>query len=316
MTSPLTRIVGSAQAQLLSSVATRLIRAPKVVLTNREVGTPVTVLVPTRHGDVRCSVTRAAVDAPLALDTARPPVHINIHGGAFLVGAPQQDDHLVRAIAGEVGATVVNIDYSASPRTRYPRAHEECHDVLRWVQRSADAMDWDGARVSIGGTSAGGNLALGALELARRAGDPPLRAAVLLVPSVDQTLPPEQYTSPVPGAGGRAHRPFVSPRLVRLVQDHYFADTARRTEPLASPVLGDEEISALPPLLVVSAEQDAMRPQIERFVAEARDRGVTLTHHCARGVDHGFPQSSKQSDRAAVRELAELVRVHLTEHLA
>jgi acetyl esterase len=177
-------------------------------------------------------------------------------------------------------------------------------------------MGWDGARVSIGGTSAGGNLALGALELARRAGDPPLRAAVLLVPSVDQTLPPEQYTSPLPGTGSRVHRPFVSPRLVRLVQDHYFADAARRTEPLASPVLGDEEISALPPLLVISAEQDAMRPQIERFVAEARDRGVTLTHHCARGVDHGFPQSSKQSDRAAVRELAELVRVHLTEHLA
>ncbi|HEX2578604.1 MAG TPA: alpha/beta hydrolase fold domain-containing protein, partial [Aquihabitans sp.] len=123
MTSPLTRIAGAVQARLLSSVATRLIKAPEVVLTRREVGAPATVLVPTRHGDVRCSVTRAAVDAPLARDTARPPVHINIHGGAFLVGAPQQDEHLVRAIAGEVGATVVNIDYSASPRTRYPRAH-------------------------------------------------------------------------------------------------------------------------------------------------------------------------------------------------
>ncbi len=52
ITSPLTRIVGSAQARLLSSVTTRLISAPKVVLTSREVGAPVTVLVPTEERPV------------------------------------------------------------------------------------------------------------------------------------------------------------------------------------------------------------------------------------------------------------------------
>ena len=67
-------------------------------------------MVPTRHGDVRCLVTRAAADAPLAAGDAVPPVHIHLHGGACLVGGPRQDDHLVRGTAGEVGATVVNVD--------------------------------------------------------------------------------------------------------------------------------------------------------------------------------------------------------------
>jgi acetyl esterase len=216
------------------------------------------VLVPTRHGDVRCYITRAAADAPLAAGGAVPPVHVHTHGGAFVVGAPRQDEHSVRGIAGEVGATVVNIRYSTAPRARYPQAHEECYDVLRWVRGSGTAMGWDGTRVSIGGISAGGDLALGALELelARRAGDPAPRTCVLVVPLVDVTLPAEQYTSPLPPPAGESHSPFVSPRLVRLVEMNYFADAPRRGEPLASPVLSEEGTAALPPLLAITAEQD------------------------------------------------------------
>ena len=114
----------------------------------------------------------------------------------------------------------------------------------------------------------------------------------------------------------KAHKPFVSPRLVRMVRNYYFADASRRAEPLASPLRNDEGIAALPPLLVVTAEQDSVRPQDEHFVDKARAKGVPVTYHCASGVDHGFPQSSRKQDEPAVRELAELMRVHLTENLA
>ena len=316
MSSAITRVTDALQARFLSTVATRLVKPPAIALTQRDVPAPETVMVPTRHGDVRCFVTRPAADAPLAAGGAVPPVHIHIHGGAFLVGAPRQDEHLVRAIAGEVGATVVNVDYSTWPKARYPQAHEECHDVLRWVRRSGDGMGWDAGRVSIGGISAGGNLTLGALELARRAEEPVPRAAVLIVPAVDVSATPEQYSSPLPPSAGTRHSPFVSPRLVRVMQGGYFADASRRTEPLASPLMNDDGIAALPPVLMVTAEQDSIRPQDERFADKARHKGVTLDYRCINGVDHGFPQSSKQQDEAGVRELADLVRAHLTEHLA
>jgi acetyl esterase len=78
-------------------------------------------------------------------------------------------------------------------------------------------------------------------------------------------------------------------------------------------VLGDEEIAALPPLLVISAEQDSLRPQIERFVDEARTRDAPVTYGCSSGVDHDFPvRPAGQAAEDAIRELAELVRVHLT----
>ena len=47
-----------------------------------------------------------------------------------------------------------------------------------------------------------------------------------------------------------------------------------------------------------------------------RAEGVSVTYRCVGGVDHGFPQSSKARDEAAIRELAELLRVHVTDHLA
>jgi acetyl esterase len=300
------------QARFLSSFVTRVIKAPSLELTTRRVPEPEIVHVPTRHGPVRCYITRGATDAPLARHTDAPPVHVNIHGGAFLIGAPRQDDHLVRAIAGEVGATVVNVDYSTAPRARYPQAHEECHDVLEWVRASAGSLGWDGDRVSIGGGSAGGNLALGALELARQAGRPAVRTCVLVVPTVDQTVAPEQYTSPVSGAD----QPFVSPRLIQVVQETYFADASRRAEPLASPFLGEDEVAALPPLLVVTAEQDSLRPQIERFVEKARRKGVPVDYRCFDGEDHDFPVRPKAHSEPALRKLAGLMCTHLEKHLA
>lgn len=311
----MTRASTHLQAWFLSSFVTRVIKAPPLELTSRRVAEPELVMVPTRHGAVRCFVTRPARDAPLANGVAAPPVHINIHGGAFLIGAPRQDDHLVRAIAGEAGATVVNVDYSTAPRARFPQAHEECYDVLQWVRRSGGSMGWDDQRVSISGGSAGGNLALGALELARRAGDAAVRTCVLVVPSVDQTIAPEQYTTPLALVDGRSARPFVSPRLVRVMQETYFADVSRRAELLASPALGEGELASLPPLLVMTAEQDSLLPQIERFVDRARAQGVSVTYRCFPGVDHDFPVRPKAHARPALEELSAMMTAHLVRHL-
>ena len=106
-------------------------------------------------------------------------VHLN--GGAYPVGAPHQDEHLVRGIAGEVDATVVNVDYSTGPKARYPQAHEEC--TTSWSGCSAPAPPWAGtAQGSRSAAPAPAATRLGALELAGRASDPALRAAVLIVP--------------------------------------------------------------------------------------------------------------------------------------
>jgi acetyl esterase len=300
------------RALLLSTVVTRIVKAPSVSLTTRKLDPPELVMVPTRHGDVRCAVTRPALEAPLARQGRLPPVHLNFHGGAFILGAARQDDHLARGIAGEVGAFVVNVDYSAGMRTRYPQAHEECFDVLQWVARSGAERGWDSSRISVSGTSAGGNLALGVLELARRADGPRVSAAALIVPAVDQTQPPEAAVAPP----GSTFKPFVNAAMVRLVHNFYFADAARRSEPLASPGLaGPEQLASLPPLLVFSAERDSLRPLIERYVELVRSAAVDVTYRCMPGVDHGYTNQPGKDGIGALKETGALIAQFLIRHL-
>jgi len=289
------------KAWLFSNVATHLIKAPDLSFTSRTIGEPEVILASTRHGPVRCYIWRPAADAPLA-SGRKSPVHINIHGGAFLIGAPQQDDHLVKAIAGEVGAVVVNVDYSRAPKVRFPHAHEECFDVLQWVAASGDEQGWDSKRISISGTSAGGNLALGVLEQARANGGPHVRTGVLFVPAVDVTPAPESYVSDIP-------KPFVGPGMARLLQS-YFPDASRRTETLASPGLAGAELASLPPLLIFGAEHDSLRPHIERFVAKIRGFGNQVDHVCVPGADHDFEVNTE----VAPRVLPNVVK-KMTAHL-
>ncbi|HYG94160.1 MAG TPA: alpha/beta hydrolase [Nocardioides sp.] len=306
------RISDRLYARLLSSAATRFARAPAVSLTERTVGGPELLMVPTRHGPVRCWVTRPAPDAPLAEGgVVRPPVHLNFHGGAFIVGAPRQDEHLVRAFAGEAGVVVVNVDYSAGTSVRYPRAHEEGFDVLRWVREAGADLGWDAERISLSGTSAGANLALGVLELVRRTGAPSIAATALIVPPVDQTIPPEAYVAPP----GSTEKPFVNPRLARILHGHYFADAARRSEPLASPALARrEQLASLPPLLVFAAERDSLRPPIERYVERLRAAGVDIEYRCMPGVDHGYTNQPGKDGVPALRQTAQLISQFLVRH--
>lgn len=299
-------LVDRVKAWFLSHVATRLIKPPAISLTALTVAKAEVVQVPTRHGPVRCLITRPATAAPLA--GASPPVHVNFHGGAFLIGAPHQDEHVVRLIAGEVGAVVVNVDYSRAPRVSFPHAHEECFDVLRWAAASGTDMGWDGGRITISGGSAGGNLALGVLEQVHRAGGPPVRAAVLVVPAVDVSAPVDTYVSDIPD-------PVVSPALVRTMQNAYFPDEAQRRDPLASPALAGEALAALPPLLVMTAQHDSLRSQQERFVSDARALGVNVTYRCFDGVDHDF-NLSERTPQAVWNEFKSLVTSHLLTHLA
>ncbi len=292
---------------MMSTVVTRVVKPPAVTLTTRAVPAAETINVPTRHGPVRCLVTRPAPGAPLAADGVAPPVTVHMHGGGFIVGNPRQDEHLVRGIAGEVGSVVINVDYSTSPRARFPQALEECFDVLRWIERSAGAMGWDAGRIAVSGGSAGANLAIGLLTLAARSGSPAIRAAVLIVPAVDLTISRGELRSPIA-------KPFVNAGLLKMVDASYLSEDDDRSDPLASPIFLGDELGAFPPLLVLAAEYDTFLPYIDRFVDRARSLGVSVDQHRFDGGDHDF-YFAGSTPAPTMTRLMSLMRDHLLTHL-
>ena len=91
------------------------------------------------------------------------PLHIDIHGGGFIGGLPEEDVPFCTHLANTTGAVVVSVAYRLAPRHPFPAAHEDVADAVAWlVENGASEFEADSQVVTVSGFSAGGNLALGA----------------------------------------------------------------------------------------------------------------------------------------------------------
>ncbi|MGW0579468.1 alpha/beta hydrolase, partial [Streptomyces sp. NPDC002920] len=125
-----------------------------------------TLRVETGAGPVTCTVYRPQGDTP----GTPAPVYVNFHGGGFVVGRPEQDDHICRYIAATAGCVVINVDYAVAPQRPFPAAVTQAYDVTAWVAANGPANDWDGSRLAVGGHSAGANLTAAVCLTARDRG--------------------------------------------------------------------------------------------------------------------------------------------------
>jgi acetyl esterase len=256
-------------------------RSPELEFATKTIAAPTTVTIPTRHGAMPALVfapTDVDVSAQLAAGR-RPPVHLLTHGGAFITRFPQEEGNVARYLASEVGCYVVIPDYLAAPQVRHPVAEQQCYDAFLWVREHAEANGWDGERVSVGGPSAGGQLALEVALQAIDAGVPVPVAVSSEYGVADMTRTSAQRTS-------EKSNPMVGPPLMNLVLETYFADVDT-SSPLASPLLHDR-LAELPPTLVLTAEYDTLHTESNDLAARLAELGVAVTHKEFAGIDHGF----------------------------
>lgn len=252
----------------------RMRPAAGLALVAPQVGPAERVVAPTAAGPVPVHVVRpASCDGP-------PPVYVNFHGGGFLMGSPADDEALCRALVEATGCVVLNVDYALAPQRPFPAAADEAYAVTRWAAEHGAEHGWDGARLAVGGQSAGGNLAAGVCLAARERGGPAVALQVLLYPPLDLSVDPATKT-------GLAAKPLIPPGLARIFDACYVPDPARRSDPLVSPVLAPD-LAGLPAALVVTAELDTLRAEADRYAARLADAGVPVTHVVVPGVDHGY----------------------------
>lgn len=66
----------------------------------------------------------------------KQPLHIDIHGGAFIGGIPEYDVPFCTQLVQRTGAIVLSISYRHAPRYTFPEAHEDAEDVVKYVIRN------------------------------------------------------------------------------------------------------------------------------------------------------------------------------------
>jgi acetyl esterase len=211
-----------------------------------------------------------------------PPVYVNVHGGGFVVGHPEQDDPWCRYLAARAKVVVVNTDYLLAPQRRFPVAAEQIYDVLQWA--SAPDRDWDGMRLCVGGQSAGGNLSAAAARLALENGGPRINLQVLHYAPLDLVTRAKHKHA----RGGR--KAVLRPWMGEILDTAYIPDPNQRRDRLASPAWGTngDDINGLAPALVISAERDRLRDEAAEYARKLEAAGSLVEYHDVLGADHGY----------------------------
>jgi acetyl esterase len=96
-----------------------------------------------------------------ASDQTPRDVLVYYFGGGFVVGCVEENDGLLKTMAGETNFIVVGIQYSLAPEYPYPRGFNDSLAGLRWVKHNIAQYGGNPERIFVSGESAGGNLAAG-----------------------------------------------------------------------------------------------------------------------------------------------------------
>jgi len=254
--------------------------------------------VPGPAGDIPVRIYRPERDHPL-------PVVVYFHGGGWVIGDIASHDTICQRLAAGVAALVVSVDYRLAPEHPFPAAVDDCDAATRWVSARAAEFGGDPARLAVAGDSAGGNLAAVVAIHARDAGGPPIAYQLLIYPGTDMTCSLPSHTQ-----NGKGY--LLDSDTIGWFSDNYLAEADPR-HPDASPLLADD-LSGLPPALVVTAEFDPLRDEGEAYAERLRQAGVTVTTSRYDGMIHGFYGLDSVFDAAqrATRETVAALREGLS----
>lgn len=203
--------------------------------------------------------------SPASGESRLRPLHLHVHGGAFVGGLPEGDAEFCNWIARETGAVVISSTYRYAPRHRFPAAIDDIDAVVAYLQEhAAERYGADPSLMTVSGFSAGGNLSLAtSLSVPGK-----VKAAVAFYGVMDLRLAPQDKPKP---EGFPAKDPFA---FLYPLYDSYAGPVRGENmlNPRMSPILGKLEDLPENILLVVPGIDILVHEQttfIERLKEDA-----------------------------------------------
>lgn len=202
------------------------------------------------------------------------------HGGGWVLGDIDTHDGQVRDLVVKSEAVFVSVDYRLAPEDPFPAGAEDCYAAAVWVAEHAAELGIDASRLAVAGDSAGGNLAAVVSQMARERGGPEIKFQLLVYPVCD--MEPDRWPSMKENENG----PFLTKETMEWFYNHYLGDADPLT-PYISPIRADD-LSGLPPALIITAEYDPLRDEGEGYGHRLREAGVEAEIVRVDGMFHGF----------------------------
>jgi acetyl esterase len=258
-----------------------------------ELGSVADRTIPGPAGDIPIRVYTPLGDGPF-------PILVFFHGGGFTIGSLDSHDPVARRLCAEAEAVVVSVDYRLAPEHPFPAAVEDSSAALQWVADHGTELGGDPNRIAVCGDSAGGNLSTVVAILARDAGGPSICFQALIYPTTDAR-------ADYPSVQENGDSLFLSADTMQWFYEHYRSD---KLDWRASPILA-EDLSNLPPALIITAEYDTLRDEGEAYGEALREAGNTVTVRRYEGMTHVFVQLAGllPEGREAITEVATALKL-------
>ena len=214
--------------------------------------------------------------------TENCPVHVNAHGGGFVIQRNEDDDMYCAHLADGIRGIVVDVEYALCPEYAFPVAFEQCYEAVKWTFGKCKEWTADENRVSMGGHSAGGNLTAAVALKANGSKDFKLCLQILDYAALDFA------TDALDKPGNR--EPMMPVERSRAFTAFYVDDNLELTKsPMVSPAFAtDEMLAGLPKALVITAGKCGFRFENEKYGRRMAEQGVEVSMKRFLNSRHGF----------------------------
>jgi acetyl esterase len=236
----------------------------------------------------------ARIYTPMTLRHAAglAPCLIFFHGGGWVIGDLDSHDVVCRKLADAGQLVVISVDYRLAPEHKFPAAVDDAIAATAWIAANARQLGIDASRLSVGGDSAGGNLAAVVSIAAPDGNGPAISGQVLVYPATDFAMTHPSHREPETSI-------LLTHSVIKWFRDHYLNGAADAADWRASPARA-ATLAGLPPAYVLTAGADPLRDEGNEYAQRLKDAGVPVTYRSFPGQFHGFITMGKLLQQANV----------------
>jgi acetyl esterase/lipase len=230
------------------------------------------------------------------------PAFINFHGGGFIMGDLETEHARCLNMAVHAGCVSIGVDYRLAPENPFPAGLEDCYQALLWVSQHADELKIDPEKITLGGSSAGGNLTASVAIMSRDKGGPRVAFQMLFYPVIDDRC---STLSMINGAD--CH--IWNYQNCLDMWDQYLGKNRQDVSQYAAPARA-ENLEVLPAAYIMTCEHDPLRDEAILYAMRLMEAGVPVELCNYPGTVHGFDGliPSKVSARAVLDGINALKR--------
>lgn len=220
----------------------------------------------------------------------KPPLLIWIHGGAWRSGSKDAPSPALKLLPD--GYAVAHIQYRLSQVAVWPAQIEDCMAAVAYLRSRSTELGFDGSRIAVWGSSAGGHLAamLGARSASPSNGSisPTAESAATSVQAVVDWFGPTDFLQMDRAGSSMVHDAPDSPESMLIGSP--IQQNPKLTEQ-ANPImhLRNRRPGTVPPFLIMHGTEDRLVPFHQSELLRDALAGEDVTFVPVRGAGHGFP---------------------------